>query len=86
MRIPETVFRAVGCDKCQHRGFSGRIGIHEVAVCKQAFAEAIEHGIPESAMRELLRRTGTTSLRHDALMKVAEGITSLSELEELTLG
>lgn len=81
---PETLGCARGCEACRQIGYSGRVGIFEVAINKPAIVEAIEKGLPEASLRELIRKNGVTALRHDALRKAAEGITSLEECEELS--
>jgi len=81
---PATLYRPAGCDKCRRRGFSGRIGIYEVATMNPVIAEAVEQEISEASLRGLLRQHGVTSLHHDALLKVAEGITSLQEVQDMS--
>jgi type II secretory ATPase GspE/PulE/Tfp pilus assembly ATPase PilB-like protein len=71
---------------CHRQGYAGRVGVYEVATIGQpAIADGITQGVSESALRALLRKHGTASLRHDALLKAAAGTTSFSEVNEAFL-
>ena len=80
---PAQLYHSTGCDSCRQRGFLGRTGVFEVASMTSHISEAITQGASEAALRQLLRAEGTPSLRVAALGKVAEGITSLQEIEEM---
>lgn len=81
---PAKLFHSTGCDACRQRGFFGRVGVFEVACVTPPIAEAISQGASEASIRQLLRAGGTSSLRTAALRKVLEGVTSLSEIDEIT--
>lgn len=80
---PSQLYHSTGCDTCRQRGFLGRTAVFEVAHVTPRISEAIAQGASETALRQLLRAEGTPSLRVAALHKVAEGTTSLQEVEEM---
>jgi general secretion pathway protein E len=80
---PSRVFDAVGCEACRQRGYLGRVGIFEVAQISLRIAEAISVPAPEDTIRQLLRADGIRPLRATALQNVAEGITSLAEVDSI---
>lgn len=80
----QTIYRAVGCERCRE-GYSGRIGIYELHVVTDAMQEAIRHNQGLENLRHLSTEQGTKNLWHDALHKVALGLTSLDEVRG-TLG
>ena len=75
------VYQAVGCDGCGGLGYRGRIPIYEYLEITAAMRE--EH--QPSAILKLARQEGFVTLQERALERVAQGITSLSEVEPLTL-
>lgn len=81
---PDTLFQAVGCAQCHHRGYQGRIGVFEVALMNPPLRQLVEAGGSEAELRDVLRTHGTTSLLSDGLKKVAEGVTSLDEVRGMT--
>ncbi len=80
---PENVFHPVGCAECRGRGYRGRIGVFEVVVADDEIADLISSGTTERELRQLIRRTGVADLTADAMTKVHDGITSLSEALEM---
>lgn len=81
---PKELFRSAGCERCQGRGYLGRVGVFEVALISDAAREAIARGVAEAELRTLIRSGGTPSLTADALAKAALGITSVSEALEMS--
>ena len=76
------LFRAVGCDQCQH-GYRGRIGIYELVSVTPAVSALIHQGASEQALIEETRKV-SRSLFQDGRQRVLEGATSLDELLRVT--
>jgi general secretion pathway protein E len=77
------VKRPVGCPECDGSGYRGRTGIYELLVMD----DELRARIPErsaTALRELARASGMTTLREDGWRKVAQGLTSLEEVLRVT--
>lgn len=79
---PPQLFRAVGCDQCQH-GYRGRIGIYELISVTPAVSVLIHQGASEQALIEETRKV-SRSLFQDGRQRVLEGVTSLDELLRVT--
>ncbi|MBD9588765.1 type II secretion system ATPase GspE [Pseudomonas sp. PDM03] len=79
---PPQLFKAVGCDQCQH-GYRGRIGIYELISVTPAVSVLIHQGASEQALIEETRKV-SRSLFQDGCQRVLEGLTSLDELLRVT--
>jgi type II secretion system protein E (GspE) len=77
------LYRAVGCDKCNHTGYRGRTGIHELLVVDERVRELIHNGHGEQAIEKYVR-AAAPSIRDDGLAKVIAGVTTLEEVLRVT--
>jgi type II secretory ATPase GspE/PulE/Tfp pilus assembly ATPase PilB-like protein len=78
--IEGAFYRAEGCDRCGGTGYSGRLGIYEVMAMTADVKKEIASRASESAIRELARSHGMSSLYDDGLSKVMSGVTTPDEL------
>ncbi len=76
---PLTLFRPSGCELCNHTGYRGRTGIHELVLVTNDVREAINDEKDELTIEEMVRPT-TPSIKSDGLSKVLSGITTLEEV------
>ena len=77
---PPTLYRPVGCKKCNMIGYKGRMGVHEVLKMTEALERlAVEHASADELARQAIA-DGMIPLRQDGFMKVAMGMTSLEEI------
>lgn len=81
---PLELFHPAGCEACGHTGYRGRFAIHEVMVMTDELAELILHRATAEDVERLAIEQGLSTLRHDGLTKVADGLTSLEELLRVT--
>ncbi|MDX7761543.1 GspE family T2SS ATPase variant ExeE [Aeromonas caviae] len=79
----QQIWRPVGCEQCNHTGYRGRTGIHELVVVDEAVREAIHSASGELAIERLIRGH-TPSIRRDGIDKVLKGQTSLEEVLRVT--
>ena len=71
-----------GCPKC-NKGYKGRVGIYEMLAMSQEIAECImENGTSLDILR-VARKQGFKTLRESGLLKVANGLTSLEEMNRV---
>lgn len=71
-----------GCPKC-NKGYKGRVGIYEMLSMTQEIAECImENGTSLDILR-VARKQGFKTLRESGLLKVANGLTSLEEMNRV---
>ena len=73
-----------GCMECSGTGFRGRTAIHELLDLTEAIREMILERRPTSEIKRAAREDGMTFLRHSALDRVREGITTLREANKVT--
>jgi type IV pilus assembly protein PilB len=79
-----TVKKPVGCDACRE-GYKGRVGIYEVVRVTPKLANLImEHG-NSLQIKQQADAEGFNDLRKSALLKVAQGVTSLEEANRITV-
>jgi general secretion pathway protein E len=76
--------KAVGCSKCQHTGFKGRLGIYEMVDVSPAIQSAIMQQLPSHEITALARTQGYRNLREDGLVKAWHGLTSVEEVLRVT--
>ena len=79
------MFRAVGCDRCGHTGYRGRLGIHEVLECTDALKGLIKRRADTDHVREQTVRDGMTSLKQDGILKVLHGFTDIHEVRRVCI-
>ncbi|MBI3924641.1 MAG: Flp pilus assembly complex ATPase component TadA [Armatimonadetes bacterium] len=79
-KYPERGFNPVGCERCDHIGFKGRIGLFEMFVITEPIRELLLQGVGDSMLWKRARAEGMYTLLEDGLKKVSEGATSLSEV------
>ncbi len=73
-------YEAVGCDKCNHTGYHGRIGIFEAIKTDEEIEKIIPLNPSEREVKKIANTQGTLNLREDGIIKVLKGITSLEEV------
>ena len=80
---PEEKIRFVrgrGCDKCDYKGYKGRIGVFELLQPSQRLKEALQAKISTSELFQLARRDGMKTILEDGLQKVIEGLVDVEDL------
>lgn len=80
-----SLFRAVGCDRCGHTGYRGRLGIHEVLECTSKMKGLIKRRADTDSVRELAVQDGMTTLKQDGLLKVFQGLTDIHEVRRVCI-
>ncbi len=79
-------FRAgAGCAHCRGTGYRGRRAVTEILVLDDVLRELIIAREPVRVLKEAARARGTRTLREAGLALVANGSTSLAELNRVTL-
>ncbi|WP_169312691.1 GspE/PulE family protein [Hylemonella gracilis] len=76
--------RGRGCPRCHGSGYAGRMGIHEVFVLSDAIRDLISRQQSLVEIQRAARRDGFRSMRHDGLLKVLQGLTTLEEVDKAT--
>lgn len=79
----KTAWKAVGCDKCTHTGYLGRVGVFEFVDMKDELADALKPGVAATDIEKLARKKKMPSIRDDAAAKIESGLTSRAEVERV---
>jgi type II secretory ATPase GspE/PulE/Tfp pilus assembly ATPase PilB-like protein len=69
------------CKKCGGVGYLGRTGVFEMLVVNDAFREAFRSQPAPDNLRRVARANGHRSLQEEGIVLVAQGTTSLQELQ-----
>jgi type IV pilus assembly protein PilB len=75
-----TVYRGEGCERCNSRGYKGRIALYEIMVLTDNMRDRIIDGISTTALKRLAIEEGMETLRMAGLTKVREGVTTVDEV------
>ncbi len=73
--------RAVGCEKCGHTGFRGRIALLELLVIDAEIERLV---LARASAREIQGAAGTRTILDDGLAKAAASLTTLDEVLRVT--
>lgn len=74
------VYRAKGCDTCNHTGYVKRTGIYEVLEVNEEIRDLIKRSASADDIREAARKHGMTTMLEDGFRKVVLGETSIEEI------
>jgi type IV pilus assembly protein PilB len=77
-------YEPVGCARCSHTGYRGRIGLFSVMHMSERIKDLTVSGAPESEIAATAREEGMLSLREDGLDKVRRGVTSIEEVARVS--
>jgi len=78
------IFGPVGCTQCTD-GYKGRVGIYEVMPLSEEIGRIIMEGGSAIAIAEQAAQEGIWNLRQSGLNKVRNGLTSLEEINRVTV-
>ena len=73
-----------GCEQCS-KGYKGRVGIYEVVNITPAMQQVIMEEGNSLEIAEVAQKEGFNNLRQSGLLKALDGITSLEEVNRVTL-
>ena len=72
--------RGAGCERCNGRGYRGRIGLYEVMAVTERFGEMVREGASTAQLGRRAIEDGMVTLRASGLRKIAAGLTSIEEV------
>jgi len=79
-----TVYRPVGCDNCDNKGFTGRRGIYELLVVDDAVGALILANADAQTIKRTAQENGMDTMREDGARKVLMGLTTVGEVVAAT--
>jgi type II secretory ATPase GspE/PulE/Tfp pilus assembly ATPase PilB-like protein len=74
------LYEAEGCPECRETGYRGRIALMELCPIDHEIADLIAINAPQGQMRKIASAQGLRTLYQEGLHAVAEGLTSLDEI------
>jgi type IV pilus assembly protein PilB len=77
-------YEPVGCGRCGHTGYRGRIGLFSVMQMSDEIKELTVSGAAEAELAAVAREQGMRTLREDGLHKVRDGVTSIEEIARVS--
>ncbi len=80
---PRTLYRAVGCERCAHQGYKGRIAIMELLKMTPALDELVARRASSRELKNAAAAGGFHTLVDDGVRRVLEGITTLEEVSRV---
>jgi type II secretory ATPase GspE/PulE/Tfp pilus assembly ATPase PilB-like protein len=75
-----TLYRPVGCTKCDDSGYSGRAGVHELMTVDRGMRALIQGGRRADELLQHALAEGMRTLRQDGIEKVLAGVTTADEV------
>lgn len=73
-------WQAVGCEKCNHTGYRGRIGIHEVLEVTPKIAELMISKASSGDLQDQAEAEGMILMWQDGFIKSIQGVTTIDEV------
>jgi type IV pilus assembly protein PilB len=77
-------YKGRGCDRCNHEGYKGRVGIYEVLEVSEAIQKAITSHATSDEIDRLARDEGMHSMFEDGILKALWGTTTIDEVLRVT--
>ena len=78
-----TVFRGTGCERCEHRGFRGRLALLELLRFDAEIDDLVSRRATTREISGVAHAKGFRPLAHDGIRRVLEGMTSLDEVSRV---
>ena len=80
IKMPDFVFKAVGCDECRQTGYKGRVGLYEFMPISLEAKQKISANATLDELRNQAKKEGVEPLRIAGARKVMQGVTTLEEV------
>jgi type IV pilus assembly protein PilB len=73
-------YKGRGCDRCNHSGYKGRVGIYELLTMNDELKRTVAGGANTDVVRDLAIRSGMKTLKMYAMTLMEQGLTSVEEV------
>jgi type II secretory ATPase GspE/PulE/Tfp pilus assembly ATPase PilB-like protein len=74
-----------GCATCRQTGYRGRLGTFELLVIDEVIRQLIQQHATATQIKDAARSAGLQTLRDDGIRKILAGVTTISEVERVTV-
>jgi type II secretory ATPase GspE/PulE/Tfp pilus assembly ATPase PilB-like protein len=75
-----TIYKPAGCPHCNHTGYSGRVGVHELMPVNPEIRHLIQTRAPLHDLQMAALKAGMRTLRQDGILKVLLGETDMTQV------
>ena len=79
-----TGWHAVGCERCGHTGYHGRVGVYELLETTEEIRAQIHNQASEAEIRDTAQKHGMKTMREDGERWLQDGTTTRAELVRVT--
>ena len=79
-KAPYEMYGPQGCEKCNNKGFKGRVPIFEVLKMTRELTDVIQTTITDAVIIKEANRQGMTTLRQDGVLKALRGVLYLPDV------
>ncbi len=79
----KSIWKEVGCDKCNKTGYKGRTGIFEAILIDESLENVMQENPSEREIKKATTHQGMLDMKQDGILKILNGLTSISELERV---
>ncbi|MBP2629251.1 MAG: type secretion system protein [Firmicutes bacterium] len=75
-----TLYRGVGCSRCNNTGYRGRMAIHEIMPMTSKLKDAINRKVSSDIISDIAISQGMVTMRQDGIQKALAGLTDIQEV------
>jgi len=77
-------YEGKGCPSCNDTGYKGRLALYEVMEMDEELSDGAIKGFSNQEIKAIARKNGMLTLRDSGIVKIIEGITTISEVLSVT--
>jgi len=75
-----TLYRGVGCSRCNNTGYRGRMAIHEIMPMTSKLKDAINRKVSSDIISDIAISQGMVTMCQDGIQKALAGLTDIQEV------
>ena len=80
-----TLYKPCGCEKCNKKGYKGRIAVHEIMLFTHVIKRAVTKNISSDELRDVAIEDGMIPMTENVRRLVLQGITSYEVFIDVTI-
>jgi general secretion pathway protein E len=77
---PQNLYIGKGCNMCANTGFRGRVALVELLTMNENLRHQVLSAASTDEIKATALKSGMTTMQHDGMLKVKQGITTISEV------
>ena len=84
-QLPINFYKGEGCNLCTNTSYGGRPGIFELLIMSEKIGKMLTTNASYDDIRAQAIKEGMATLKHDGMLKIKEGITTVDEVVQAAL-